>query len=534
MTETSVPPPDLVRVQRFPTDPFVPIDRSTVAVHTTTVGRGLRVDVEASEAVSRVVLRWRRPVPRSTRVLGDAWERTYGDLEWRIVRPEAVLPWTVLLHDATTGTTTGAGVEVRGGAFAFWQVDDHGVTLTLDLRSGGTAVRPGERAIAAATVRWTASEAGAFAAQQELLRLLCSDPLSAGPLVGANNWYYAYGRDFALASVVRDARAIAELAGDHPVRPFGVIDDGWSSDGTADGREASPGPWDGGRPIEFPDMAGAADAIRAEGVRPGVWFRPLLTRDASVEGVRASRDGALALDPTAPAVRELVASDFARLSGWGYELIKHDFSTYDLLGRWGPQFGASPAEGPALSDPRVTTAEAFVGFYRDAKDAAGDALILGCNTVGHLAAGLVHAQRIGDDTSGLDWNRTRRVGVNALAFRLAQHGAFFTVDADCVPSTPLTDWTLNRQFLDLVARSGTALFVSVDPSTRSSRVDDDLAAALRLALDGGEPGGVRPLDWLDTPTPTRWATDDTVVEYDWLGQTTADPFEPTSAASPPP
>ena len=534
MTESSVPPPDAVSVQAEPGGSFVPETRSNVRVKTSPAGLGRAVVVHAPRGVARVALRWTRPVSRSTRVLGDAWERAYGELEWRAVRPETALPWCASLHDVSTGRTDGIGVEVRAGAFAFWQVDDDGVTLVLDLRSGGAAVKPGDRPLAAATVRWSTSDAGSFPAHRELMALLCSDPLSAGgPLVGANNWYYAYGRDFALASVIRDARTIVELSDGHPVKPFGVIDDGWSIDGTADGRAASPGPWDRGRPVEFPDMAEAAAALRAEGVRPGVWFRPLLTRDTAAEGVRAARDGAWALDPTAPAVRAGVADDFARFSEWGYDLVKHDFSTYDLLGGWGPQFGASPTDGPALHDPGVTTAEALVDFYRTAVDAAGDTLVLGCNVVGHLAAGLVHAQRIGDDTSGLDWNRTRRVGVNTLAFRLAQHGTFFTADADCVVSTPMTDWAMNRQFLDLVARSGTALFLSLDPRTRTPEVDDDIAAALRLALDGGEPDGIHPLDWMDSPTPTRWQTGRGIVEYDWLRGKGADPFEPSTAASPP-
>ncbi|MWV48647.1 hypothetical protein GRS96_05055 [Rathayibacter sp. VKM Ac-2803] len=533
MTELSVPAPDSIRVQVDPSGPFVASDRSGVRVALTGVGHGLRIDVAALAGVARVALRWHEATPSSARVLGDAWERSYGELEWCAVRPERVLPWTALVADPVSGVTRGFGVEVRGGAFAFWQVDPHGVTLTLDLRSGGAAVRPGDRAIHAATVRRTTSDAGAFRAQQELMRLLCADPLdTAGPLVGANNWYYAYGRDFGLDAVVRDARLVADLAGDHAVRPFGVIDDGWSLEGTADGLASSPGPWRRGRPREFPDMAAAAAAIREEGVRPGVWFRPLLTRDSSIEGARAARDGAIALDPSSPAVLELVTEDFARLSGWGFELIKHDFSTYDLLGQWGPEMGASPGGGPALHDPSATTAEALVGFYRAALAASGDAMVLGCDVVGHLAAGLVHAQRIGDDTSGLDWDRTRRVGVNTIAFRLAQHGAFFTADPDCVASTPGTDWELNRRFLDLVARSGTALFVSVDPSTRSAAVDDDLAAALRIALDGGAPGGVEPVDWLDSPTPSTWCIGGESVEYDWLEAGGADPFEPFVSASP--
>ncbi|MCB0913584.1 MAG: hypothetical protein KDB60_18420, partial [Propionibacteriaceae bacterium] len=161
--------------------------------------------------------------------------------------------------------------------------------------------------------------------------------------------------------------------------------------------------------------------------------------------------------------------------------------------------------------------------------AADEAVVLGCNVVGHLAAGLVEAQRTGDDTSGRVWERTRRMGVNSLAFRLAQHRRFFTLDADCIASTPQTDWQKNRQFLDLVARSGTALFVSIDPATRSDAVDADLSTALRLALDGGAPRGVEPLDWLHTTTPARWRCGEEEHTYDWYGPAGADPYDLTDA-----
>jgi alpha-galactosidase len=107
------------------------------------------------------------------------------------------------------------------------------------------------------------------------------------------------------------------------------------------------------------------------------------------------------------------------------------------------------------------------------------------------------------------------MGVNTLAFRLAQHERFFAADADCVPATPQTPWAKNRQFLDLIARSGTALFVSIDPRSRNDEVDADLSAALRLALDGGSPGGIEPLDWLDTGHPCHWRDGSDVLDYDW-------------------
>ena len=37
----------------------------------------------------------------------------------------------------------------------------------------------------------------------------------------------------------------------------------------------------------------------------------------------------------------------------------------------------------------------------------------------------------GDDTSGLQWERTRQIGINTLAFRLPQNGSFYATGADC-------------------------------------------------------------------------------------------------------
>jgi len=484
-------------------------------------GDGLAVLVEA-EVVSRVHLRWHRVVPTDALMLGDAWERTYGDLAWQALRPEQLHPWMVVVHSPTAGSW-GAGVDVRTGAFAAWSIDQAGISLWLDLRAGADPVQLGSRVLTAAVVRWV-DGAEPYATQCAVAAAVCRDPLPARPLVGANNWYYAYGKGFGLDAVIRDARMIAELSGTHPVRPFAVVDDGWSVDGLADGRTASGGPWDRGRG-DFSDMAETAGAIAAEGVRPGLWFRPLLWRQDHPAALRAW-DGAFALDPSHPAAVDEVVDSIRRFRTWGFDLIKHDFSTYESLGRWGFQMGPSPAAPDVhVADRTRTTAEVLVDLYRAIHEAADDGVVLGCNVVGHLAAGLVQAQRTGDDTSGRSWERTRRMGVNTLAFRLAQHGRFFTVDADCVPSTPQTDWALNRQLLDLVARSGTALFVSVDPTTRTDAVDADLAAALRIALGGGVPGGVEPLDWFSTPTPSRWRCGDEVHTYDWLASTGGDPYD---------
>ncbi|HEX8322988.1 MAG TPA: hypothetical protein VF595_03655, partial [Tepidisphaeraceae bacterium] len=98
--------------------------------------------------------------------------------------------------------------------------------------------------------------------------------------------------------------------------------------------------------------------------------------------------------------------------------------------------------------------------------------------------------------------------------RLPQHNTFFAVDADCVAHTEHTPWEKDRQWLDAVARSGTALFVSVDPTKISSEVKAAMTQAMRVALNGGA-REAEPLDWLRNTAPTRWRFDDQTVEYDW-------------------
>jgi alpha-galactosidase len=261
--------------------------------------------------------------------------------------------------------------------------------------------------------------------------------------------------------------------------------------------------------------------------RPGIWMRP--TALTVVDDPKRLRPGPQksaekALDLTLAENLELIRADVGRIRSWGYDLIKHDFSTWDALGRWGFEMGAEITDGGwHFADRSLTNAEIILRLYRVLREAAGDAILIGCNTIGHLAAGLFELQRTGDDTSGRQWERTRRMGVNTLAFRLPQHDTFFAADADCVAHTDATPWEKDRQWLDLVARSGTALFVSVDPTKITPDVRSAMRRAMRLALDGGC-REVVPLDWMTNTCPQRWRFDGETVEYDWSEPTGAWPL----------
>ena len=138
----------------------------------------------------------------------------------------------------------------------------------------------------------------------------------------------------------------------------------------------------------------------------------------------------------------------------------------------------------------------------------------------HLSAGVFEICRIGDDTSGAEWARTRKMGVNTLAFRGVQHGAFYVADADCVGVTNAVPWAMNRQWLDLLSRSGTMLFVSLAPDALG-RSSDAISSGPRAAATPRPLA--EPLDWQRSVYPSRWRLEGREVEYDWVGADGAGP-----------
>ena len=466
-------------------------------------------------ALTRIRLRWHGSFPMDFRYLGDHWERSYGDLEFRGLSGDRQMPWYFL---ATNGhNTVACGVKTGASAICYWQVDAAGVTLWLDISNGGSGVRLGDRRLPAAIViahKKHLSESPIEAARA-FCAAMCERPLlPASPVYGSNNWYYAYGSNTSAERSLRDAQLLSELVPSTiSNRPFCVIDMGWHAarDGAGPARETS---------SAYPDMPGLAEKMLALGIRPGIWTRPTLTVEAKAQQWRLPHAGGrpqgdlIVMDPTIPEALEYMAENVRLIRHWGYELIKHDFSTFDLLGRWGFEMSNGLTdEGWHFHDQSITTAEVICKLYQTIRKAAGDTTLIGCNTIGHLAAGLIEVQRIGDDTSGREWSRTRKMGVNTLAFRLPQHNTFFVADADCVPLTNGIPWDLTRQWLDLVTRSGTALFVSVDPEALQPGQKEPLRAALRAASKKRAPGA--PVDWLETTTPQKWLLDAKLSDYDW-------------------
>ena len=527
---------DLVRPDEVLLDDR-PTDRVTVAADGT-------VALAGGEA-SFIRLKWKAEFPRDARVYGSQWERGYGRLAWHRVddvkRPyKGALNWYALVTDGRR--TDGYGVKVQPNAFASWTLTGDGLELLLDVRAGSRPVQLGARRLAAAQLvsRKGRSGENAFTAARAFCHVMCPRPrLAKEPVFGYNDWYCAYGKNTAtnfLADVRRYVEAFDRL-GPCANRPYAVVDDGWQVCERRGYDPGAEGQWAGQNCKWGLPMDRVAAELEAMGARAGLWYRPLEPWSAMPEAWRLEsrvKGKVFSIDPTASGLADAIEEDLRRFRSWGYSLVKIDFLTID----WG---GAGSGDR-VLTDPRAqwrdrsrTSAEVVLGLYRRMREGAGDMLIIGCNAIDHFAAGLFELQRTGQDVCGFGWDMTRFNGVNALGQRAHQNGIFYQADPDCVciAGEGFVPWGLNRQWLDAVAQSGTALFVSWPRALApiGSPVLDEIAKAWQTAAHTTETA--EPLDWERELWPRQWRlSDGRRLDYDWCFAEDADVTCGTAPRSP--
>lgn len=239
--------------------------------------------------------------------------------------------------------------------------------------------------------RWlltlAADEHRAFAAYaNHLARLFGRRGLSPAPRV----WCSWYSFETQIAAPLLE-QTLASLA-DFPFEVF-QIDDGWQQD---------IGDWEANE--RFPEgMAALAQAIRAAGRTPGLWWAPFLVRatsrlyrehpdwllrDESNQPVSAGHNWGTpiyALDTTHPEVQGWLLDTLRRLRSWGFDYLKLDFLYAAALpGRRHQPIGREAALRQALQLLR---------------QAAGDAYLLLCGVPILPALGLADGLRIGPDTA---------------------------------------------------------------------------------------------------------------------------------------
>ncbi len=473
------------------------------------------------EGARYVLLRWNEATRKDVKVLGDAYERGYGDLQWQSIRPERTMPWYMAASNGSDSCldykgrfTEGFGVKVQPNAMCFWQYDTKGVTLWLDIRNGGNGTLLDGRMLECATVVFCEyKDVSAYKAVSDFCGVMSPNPyLPEHKVYGSNNWYYAYGKS-SHEEIIEDTKLVADMCYGLENIPYMVIDDGWQPNPTD-------APWDIGNE-RFPDMKGLADKMRELGTRPGIWVRYLINgKDDEERKITLPQEWYLSrnqkvLDPSHPEVLKYVADITEILTKkWGYELIKHDFSTFDIFGLWGFEMHDKITYNNwHFYDKTKTSAEIVKEFYKTVKDHANGAVIIGCNCIGHLCAGLHQLNRTGDDTSGFEWSRTAKMGVNTLAFRNCQNGRFFMSDADCVGITGAISWEQNKEWLFALSRSGSPLFVSCKPGVLNEKELAELKEAYRVASYQADE--FIPLDWMETTTPERYLLNGEEITFNW-------------------
>ena len=451
------------------------------------------------------------PVGSRWRGLARTGEGLKAHNAWTPVGEGWTVPWYVLLNDGKK--TYGLGVKVQPRAMCAWRVEPGRVVLLIDLRAGGQPLELGGRTLEACEVVRCESAPGesAYSTGRRLCALMCPKPrLPKEPMIGFNDWYAAYGRNTA-TNFLADAAFVVSLCKGAGVQPYVVMDDGWQRFSPPEverltGRfDSGYGPWEESSRSFGMDMETFCGKIAALGAKPGLWYRPLC-----MEGKMC--------DPSDPDVLARIREDILRFRRWGFKFVKIDYLTYDLCGHFKGFDGAGRLirDGRRWRDPKHTTAETIIRLYRTMREAAGDDMaILGCNAVNHLCAGLFEASRVGPDTSGKVWEQTKRNGVGAVAFKGIENGTLFAADPDCagLASEGAIPWEKNRQWIDLLSRSGMPFFISWRRTLADGEVRGTLAAAFRRAAQSRATAEAQ--DWFETPVPVRWTTADGPHAYEW-------------------
>ena len=487
---------------------------AALAVHAAeaNVGADSKVRVKASDGFAEhAKAAFDLPVAADWKVLAQTGEGIKAGCAWLPVGSGKTVPWYVLLHDGAK--TYGFGVKVQPRSMCAWRVEPGKLELLLDLRAGGQPLELGKRTLEACEVVRCESAPGesAYATGRRLCSLMCPKPrLLKEPMIGFNDWYAAYGRNTA-TNFLADAEFVVSLCKGAAAQPYVVMDDGWQKFSPPEIERLTGsfgsgyGPWEESSSSFGMDMKTFCSKIAALGARPGLWYRPLCM-------------GGNMCDPSDPAVLARISADIRRFREWGFKFVKIDYLTFDWCGHFKgfDDAGRLIHDKRRWKDSKHTTAETITALYRTMREAAGDDMvILGCNAVNHLCAGLFEASRVGPDTSGKNWEQTKRNGVGAVAFKGIENGTLFAADPDCagLASEGAIPWEKNRLWIDLLSRSGMPFFISWRRTLADDEVRETLSAAFRRAARPRKTAEAQ--DWLETSVPSRWLTADGLRTYSW-------------------
>lgn len=449
------------------------------------------------------------------KVFGDTWERTgqMTYIEWRSKMNCRILPW--YLYAKEGDVTFCYGVKTGADAFCFWGLDGDGVTLFINLTCGEGGADLKAPIVACEVVEYFgAAGEDSYSVAAKFAKIMCEKPvLPKTPIFGVNNWYWAYGK-ITRETVKTETDYLKEMTCGVKNRPYMIIDDGWQINRTFGDGAYIGGPWianDG-----FKNMADTVADIHSRGANAGIWFRPLLDKSGAPDEAKlAELNGGYILDPTHPYTLEKVLSDARLIRGYGFDLIKHDFSTCDITGisPLKSELDVNLTKNRKYFDNTLPLAAVIKNLYKTVQVGA-QTDVIGCNTVSHLTAGIHSVYRVGDDTSGRSFEWTVRHGVNSM-MRLPLNNAFYNVDPDCAAFTEKVNAQKNLDYLEMCALTGVTALASVTPHILSDCEMKRINEIFKIADKNAERYTIKNYDKTASPDEFISADGKTVRKFKW-------------------
>lgn len=135
---------------------------------------GSAVELSAPNvAIKSLQVHWNTKLASDWKYLGDAWERAYGDLEWKTLDGNRIMPWYFWASDSEV--THSYGVITGPAAMCHWTAEENGITLHGDVCCGGIGVQLGNRKLGVSTVvdRRDRLNETPFVAAQSFCNIMC-------------------------------------------------------------------------------------------------------------------------------------------------------------------------------------------------------------------------------------------------------------------------------------------------------------------------------------------------------------------------
>jgi len=463
-------------------------------------------------------------VSPDVRVLLNDWERYYGEAGVKRLDEHGALDsaWMIDLYDPAGGKAVAAGALSGRRMFTSLRASakDGNVHLTVtgDTRSGdrGVLLKPG-RSLEADPVALIGASCphAAVETYADWVRHYNNVQLNGLPS-GWLDWYCHYGR-ISEQTVLANVDAIEQKLKGYGLK-YIQIDDGWQKIREYTFYEqfnlhttaCSGAPWE---PNEhFPNgMKGLAEAIKRKGYKVGLWLRPFCVMNEAKE-YKDKKPWVLPYSPDAPMpdracvdvsdenARQWLANLFEKITRkWGYDYVKYDFVTYDLMSNQEFDLPRHDVGTFRIKNPEVTSAQAFHEALRRFRETVPEeTFLLACNCLAGSAFGVADGYRISGDVLLSEWDVTRRM-LRSVAYRYYLNGVVWRNDPDVLMVGEPLPVHCAQFWASLVGLSGGMIMLGDSmPDLSEERAD-----ILRKVLPPHD-GQAKPLRLFETKDPELW------------------------------